>query len=413
MLVVHVVGARPNYMKVAPVYSALERRGLVEQRLIHTGQHYDPSVRDVFFAELPLPEPHVQLDVRSGSHGAQTARALAGLEEVFVELTPDLVVAPGDINSTLAAALAAVKLGIPVCHLEAGLRSHDWAMPEEHNRKLTDHLSSLLLTHSEEANETLEREGIPAERVAFVGNTMIDTLFSRLPYALDRAAWTDFGAAQREYVLVTLHRPALVDEPDLLLRTLTAVDRIAAEIPVLFPVHPRTRARIESLGYRPSAGVMLLDPQPYEMFLSLEAGAAAVATDSGGVQEETTALGVPCFTLRANTERPVTVTHGTNTILGLEPERLGEIRVFSASHGSTSPRPFGTVAQANVRQVRSRHRWVSCLSRTRCAWPRSTDGGYAPSTDASSIDRAVAPRVRRTSRISSITSGALQRQQPA
>src|SRR4051812_38724147 len=175
-LIVHVMGARPNYMKVAPVYAQLEQRGLLEQRLIHTGQHYDPAVRDVFFAELPLPEPHVQLEVGSGRHGAQTARALEQLEEVFIELRPDMVLVPGDVNSTLAGALAAAKLGIPVCHLESGLRSNDWTMPEEHNRKVADHVSSLLLTHSEEANETLAREGIPSEKVAFVGNTMIDTL---------------------------------------------------------------------------------------------------------------------------------------------------------------------------------------------------------------------------------------------
>ena len=324
-LVVHVVGARPNYMKVAPVYAALERRGSVEQRLIHTGQHYDASVKDVFFAELPLPRPHLELEVGSGTHAEQTARALVGLERAFLELRPDLVVLPGDVNSTLAGALAAVKLNIPVCHLEAGLRSDDWEMPEEHNRKVADHLASLLLTHSEEANDTLSREGVPPHRVAFVGNTMIDTLFDRLHAARERAAWLDHGLSHRGYLLATLHRPALVDTPALLARTLDALNAVSESLPVVFPVHPRTRARLEALGQKPRPEVTLLDPQPYLPFLSLQVGAAGVVTDSGGVQEETTALGVPCFTLRANTERPVTVTHGTNTVLGLDPDRIAEI----------------------------------------------------------------------------------------
>jgi UDP-N-acetylglucosamine 2-epimerase (non-hydrolysing) len=323
-LVVHIVGARPNYMKVAPVYAELEQRGNVDQRLVHTGQHYDASVKDVFFAELPLPDPHIQLEVGSGSHGEQTAKALARLEQVFMELRPDLVVVPGDVNSTLAAALAAVKLGIPVCHLEAGLRSFDWAMPEEHNRRLTDHVSSLLLTHSEDANENLATEGIDAEKVSLVGNTMIDTLLANVAEARSIAAWADHGLESRGYVLVTLHRPALVDSPELLAKTMVGLERIAGELPVVFPVHPRTRARLAALDLD-RGRVTLIDPQPYNRFLSLEADAAAVVTDSGGVQEETTVLGVPCFTLRENTERPVTVTHGTNVVLGLDPARLAEV----------------------------------------------------------------------------------------
>ena len=323
-LVVNVVGARPNYMKVAPVYAELERRGVVDQRLVHTGQHYDANVNDVFFAELPLPRPHVQMEVRSGTHGEQTARALAGLEAVFMELRPDLVLVPGDVNSTVAAALAAVKLGIPVCHLEAGLRSWDRTMPEEHNRKVTDHLSSSLLTPSEDANENLAREGIDRDAVAFVGNTMIDTLLANVAKARELRAWREYGVAERDYVLVTLHRPALVDSPRLLRGTIEALERVARDVPVVFPVHPRTRSRLEELGLA-SGAVRLVEPQPYGPFLSLQAAAAAVVTDSGGVQEETTVLGVPCFTLRDNTERPVTVTHGTNVVLGLDPARLAEI----------------------------------------------------------------------------------------
>ena len=323
-LVVHVVGARPNYMKIAPLYAALERRG-VDQRLVHTGQHYDASVSDVFFAELPLPEPHVKLEVRSGTHGAQTARALDGLERVFIELEPDLVVVPGDVNSTLAAALAAVKLHIPVCHLEAGLRSFDWAMPEEHNRRLTDHVSTLLLTHSAEAHENLAAEGIPAERIAFVGNTMIDTLFQNVDKARALEVWKEYGVEKGDYVLVTLHRPALVDDAQLLMRTVAALGVVAEAVPVVFPVHPRTRRRIEELGLSVSGRIKLIEPQPYGRFLSLESAAMAVVTDSGGVQEETTALGIRCFTLRNNTERPVTVSHGTNIVLGLDPDRLSGI----------------------------------------------------------------------------------------
>jgi UDP-N-acetylglucosamine 2-epimerase (non-hydrolysing) len=327
-------------MKVAPVYAALERRGGVTQRLIHTGQHYDPAVRDAFFAELPLPEPHAQLAVGSGLHGEQTGRALAALEETFLELKPDLVLVPGDVNSTLAAGLAAVKLNIPVCHLEAGLRSNDWTMPEEHNRKLTDHLSTLLLTHSEEANENLAAEGVPMHKVAFIGNTMIDTLHDRIDAARRLEAWREHGVRRRKYVLVTLHRPALVDVPELLEQTMAALNALASTIPILFPVHPRTRKHLAELGIEPARGLRLLEPQAYGSFLSLEADAAAVVTDSGGVQEETTALGVPCFTLRDNTERPVTVTHGTNTVLGLDPSRLAEIPFLLAQRPSNGMPPL-------------------------------------------------------------------------
>jgi UDP-N-acetylglucosamine 2-epimerase (non-hydrolysing) len=324
-LVVHVVGARPNYMKVAPVYDALERSGLVDQRLVHTGQHYDKDVNDVFFAELPLPEPHAMLQVGSGTHAEQTARALVELEALFATWRPDLVVVPGDVNSTLAAALAAAKLNIPVCHLEAGLRSFDRTMPEEHNRRLTDHLSTLLLTHSEDANENLEAEGIDEDSVELIGNTMIDTLVANTDRARALAAWHRYGLSQRKYVLVTLHRPRLVDDPELIKKTIAALERVARQIPVLFPVHPRTRARLAELNGDGPKRVQLAPPLPYTEFLSLQTGAAAIVTDSGGIQEESTALGIRCFTLRDNTERPVTVTHGTNEILGLDPAALAEI----------------------------------------------------------------------------------------
>ena len=314
-MVVHVVGARPNYMKVAPVYAALERSRRVEQRLVHTGQHYDALLKDVFFAELPLPRPHVQLDART------SATAFDELEHTFRELSPELVVVAGDVNSTLAGATAARRCGIRVAHLEAGLRSRDWSMPEEVNRIVTDHLSALLLTHSEDANENLANEHLPKERIAFVGNTMIDTLLQNVDAARALEAWRDFGLESGEYVLVTLHRPALVDDPELLGRTIAALDDIAASLPVVFPVHPRTRKNLATDPQR----VTLTDPLPYRQFLSLEIGAAAVVTDSGGIQEETTVLEVPCFTMRANTERPITVELGTNELIGLDPDALRSI----------------------------------------------------------------------------------------
>jgi UDP-N-acetylglucosamine 2-epimerase (non-hydrolysing) len=300
-MVVHVVGARPNYMKVAPVYAALAERGNVEQRLVHTGQHYDALLNDVFFAELPLPRPHVQLEARTPETAA------AELEVAFGELAPNLVVVAGDVNSTLAGAVAARKLGIPVCHVESGLRSHDWSMPEEVNRVLTDHLAALLLTTLPSANEHLAREHLPEERVRYVGNTMIDTLRANEDAARSLGAARKLGLEPGGYVLVTLHRPSLVDDPAALAATVAALDDLP--LPVLFPVHPRTKknlGRVERL--------VLTDPLPYLQFLSLEAEAAAVVTDSGGIQEETTALGVPCFTLRETTERPETL-EGTNRLI--------------------------------------------------------------------------------------------------
>jgi len=326
-LVVHVVGARPNYMKVAPVYAALDRRDNVEQRLVHTGQHYDALMKDVFFAELPLPRPHVALDAKT------TEDALSELERVFRELQPELVVVAGDVNSTLAGAVAAARCGITVCHIESGLRSGDWSMPEERNRVITDHLSTLLLTHSDDADKNLVAEALSA-RISFVGNTMIDTLRANEDAALALEAWREFGLEPGGYVLVTLHRPRLVDDADLLARTIAALDDVAESLPVIFPVHPRTRRNLDG-----STRILLTEPLPYRQFLSLEAKAAAVVTDSGGIQEETTVLRIPCFTLRQNTERPITIELGTNTLLGLEPERLRELPALLAEpkHGQIPP----------------------------------------------------------------------------
>jgi UDP-N-acetylglucosamine 2-epimerase (non-hydrolysing) len=327
--VTFVVGARPNFMKVAPVlraFSAAETGS--PARLVHTGQHYDEAMSRVFFDELGFPEPDAYLGIGAGSHGAQTARALEALEADFATARPELVVVAGDVNSTLAGALAAVKLQVPVAHIEAGLRSFDWTMPEEHNRRLTDHVSTLLFAHSASAVENLAREGIDEDTVFLVGNTMIDSLLLHLETARSRATWETFGLEPQSYGLVTLHRPALVDDPRLLATTATALAQLADSRPLVFPVHPRTERRLESLGLGDmlaGSGIVLTPPLGYLDFLALEAAAQFVLTDSGGVQEETTILGVRCFTLRDSTERPITVELGTNTILGSRPERIEQI----------------------------------------------------------------------------------------
>ena len=324
-----VVGARPNFMKAAPVLQALRTLDPdSEPLLVHTGQHYDADMSDVFLEQLGLPAPDVFLGVGSGSHGEQTARALVGVEQVLLEHAPALVVVPGDVNSTLAAALAAVKLGIPVAHLEAGLRSFDPSMPEEHNRRLTDHLSSILLAHSQSALDNLAAEGIDAGSVHLVGNTMIDSLLAHVEAARAGRPWDAFGLEPGGYGLVTLHRPALVDDSELLRAVVEALVDLAGTYPLVFPVHPRTVDRLAGAGLRDvleRTNVFVTKPLGYLEFLGLEAEARFVLTDSGGVQEETSALGVPCFTLRDSTERPVTVELGTNTLLGLDPERIREI----------------------------------------------------------------------------------------
>jgi UDP-N-acetylglucosamine 2-epimerase (non-hydrolysing) len=290
--------------------------------IVHTGQHYDRLMSDVFIDELQVPAPDHALGVGSGSHAVQTARVMERLEPVLARERPDLLIVPGDVNSTMAAALVAVKLGIPLAHVESGLRSFDRTMPEEINRIVTDQFSDLLFLHSAEAIDNLRREGVPDARMHFVGNTMIDALVATEERFRARAAARGLGLTAGDYLLVTLHRPSLVDGP-LLDEVVAQLEAVANDLPVIFPVHPRTRAR---LGARAAgSGMQLVEPAGYLDFLSLEADAAAVLTDSGGVQEETTYLGVPCFTLRDTTERPVTVTHGTNTVLGLKPQRIAEI----------------------------------------------------------------------------------------
>jgi UDP-N-acetylglucosamine 2-epimerase (non-hydrolysing) len=324
MHVVHVVGTRPNFMKIAPLRDALLSYPLVRQTLVHTGQHYDRNLSDAFLRELDMPIPDHYLGIGSGTHAEQAARVMLGLEPILAAVRPDVVVVPGDVNSTMAAAITTAKLGIPLVHLEAGLRSRDRSMPEEHNRVIADHLADLLLTPSADADANLAAEGVPAERIALVGNVMIDSLCRYLDDAIELdVGRRDYGV--EEYVLVTLHRPSLVDDPRRLLGVVEALERIGQDRPVLFPAHPRTRARLQQLGWN-GERVRLLQPQGYRRFLSLEASAAAVITDSGGVQEETTVLGVPCFTLRVNTDRPITVSEGTNEVLGTEPEALDGVR---------------------------------------------------------------------------------------
>jgi UDP-N-acetylglucosamine 2-epimerase (non-hydrolysing) len=321
--VAYIVGARPNFVKMAPVVRALRDRAPdVRHILIHTGQHYDAAMSDVFFTDLGLPPADHVLNVGSGTHAVQTARVMERLEPVLVAEKPDLVIVPGDVNSTLAATLVAAKLCIPLAHLEAGLRSFDRTMPEEINRIVADEFSEYLLVHSDEAIANLELEGIGEERVHFVGNTMIDSLVAFEPAFRQLEAWRQHGLDAKDYVLVTLHRPAITDGP-LLPDVMDRLAELATHMPVLFPMHPRTRKMLS--GATPPPGVRIVDPAGYLEFLSLEAGAAAVITDSGGVQEETTFLGVPCFTLRDSTERPVTIRLGTNTLLGLNPERIADV----------------------------------------------------------------------------------------
>lgn len=324
MKILHVVGARPNFMKVAPLIVQLRKRG-AQQVLVHTGQHYDVKMSDVFFQDLGMPAPDVHLGVGSGTHAQQTAKVMVEIEPVLDREKPDVVVVAGDVNSTVAVALVAAKAQIPVAHVEAGLRSRDWGMPEEVNRVVTDRLSQLLFTPSRDGDENLLAEGTPKERIHFVGNVMIDSLRAALPRAEERTIHRELELTRGKYALVTLHRPANVDDPVVFARLLDALGTVAKRVPVVFPIHPRTRARLAqdaALRGRVPEAMRLCDPLGYLDFLALTAHAALVLTDSGGIQEETTALQVPCLTLRENTERPVTVTVGTNQLVGRDPERI-------------------------------------------------------------------------------------------
>ena len=346
MKLLHVVGARPNFPKLAPVHRA-GRAGGVEQVVVHTGQHYDEALSDRFFRELDIPAPDINLEVGSGSHAAQTARIIERFEGALLDVRPDWVVVYGDVNSTMAASIVASKLGIRIAHVEAGLRSDDRAMPEEINRLVTDRLADLLLTPSHDASARLRDEGEPEHEIVFVGNVMVDSLFHTLPVA-ER---TGFAAAQGldgNHVVVTLHRPSNVDDRERLGVLARALADLATERPVLFPMHPRTAARVQEWKVDFGA-VRVLPPIGYPEMLDAVRGAWAVVTDSGGLQEETTALGVPCFTLRENTERPVTITEGTNVLVP-DPAPLAALVRENARRG-TGSRPEGWDGRAGERVI--------------------------------------------------------------
>jgi UDP-N-acetylglucosamine 2-epimerase (non-hydrolysing) len=369
--VINVVGARPNFMKVAPIVEAMRRRASEFAPLVvHTGQHYDESMSDAFFRDLGLPRPDVHLGVGSGTHARQTAAVMERFEPVVLEERPDWVVVVGDVNSTLACALVCAKLLVPVAHVEAGLRSRDRTMPEEINRLVTDQLSDLLLTPSVDADANLRAEGIPDERIRFVGNVMIDSLFKQLERAASSNARADLGVEGRDYAVVTLHRPSNVDERVTLARIVSALEEIGARLPVVFPIHPRTRKNLAEFGLleeiERGRRVRLAEPLGYLDFLRLYSGARLVLTDSGGIQEETTALGIPCLTLRENTERPVTVELGTNRVVGTDPARIvgeanealtkgrggGPPRVPPLWDGHTAERILDALREASRRGVR-------------------------------------------------------------
>jgi len=317
--IICVAGARPNYMKVKPVMDALEAGG-AEVILVHTGQHYDPAMNDVFFADLGIRKPDHFLQVGSASHAVQTGKVMAAFEPLVSELAPDVVVVVGDVNSTVACALVTAKSGALLAHVEAGLRSRDWSMPEEVNRVVTDRVSDYLFAPSPDAVENLRAEGYREDQIHLAGNVMVDTLLANLDRALASDVLVRLGLARGEYALVTLHRPANVDDPDALAALLAALGEIAERCPVVLPAHPRAAGRLAQAGL--SRRIQVIPPAGYLDFIALQASARLVLTDSGGVQEETTVLGVPCLTLRDNTERPITLTEGTNQLVGRDPERI-------------------------------------------------------------------------------------------
>ena len=356
-VVLHVVGARPNYMKAAPVHAALAAAGRLRQAVVHTGQHYDRLLRDIFFDELDLPRPDWILDTGGRTHAEQTGSIMLAFEKLLEEVTPRAVVVYGDVNSTLACALVTAKTGVPLAHVEAGLRSFDRSMPEEINRIVTDALATRCYVHSPEAVANLLREGVSRDAVVFVGNTMIDTLDRQLARAIERRPWEAYGLEPHSYLVVTLHRPNLVDDARRLAEVMTTIESVALGLPVVFPVHPRTRRHLDELGWRASGRVLLPEPLGYVDFLGLEARAAACLTDSGGVQEEAACLGVPCFTLRDTTERPVTLAAG-NQLMGLDPGSILTIpdRLTRVRRGWA--RPEGWDGRAGERVAADLAQWL-------------------------------------------------------
>ena len=351
MKIMHVVGARPNFMKLAPCHRALAALQGVEQIVVHTGQHYDDAMSASFFRDLEIPAPDIDLEVGSASHAVQTARIMERFEPVVLEHRPDWVVVYGDVNSTAAAALVCAKIGVRVAHVEAGLRSGDRSMPEEINRLVTDRLADLLLTPSHDADENLRREGIDEAKIVFVGNVMVDSLLHGLARARQERMREQLGLVADEYAVVTIHRPSNVDSPERLSAVSAALGRVARGMPVVFPMHPRTQARLQEDDRVALGGVRVLEPLGYHAMLDLLSGARVVITDSGGVQEETTALGVPCLTVRENTERPITVTEGTNR-LAPAPNDFARLALATRRNGS-GRRPEGWDGHAADRVARA------------------------------------------------------------
>ena len=336
--VAHVVGARPNFVKAAPVVAAISRRA-IPQRVIHTGQHYDSAMSSVFFDELGLPVPDVNLGVGSGTHAEQTAAAMLGLEREFAADQPSLVMLYGDVNSTLAGSIAASKLQIPTAHVEAGLRSFDRSMPEEINRLVSDLLAEILFTTSPEASDNLAAMGIDERRIHFVGNTMIDTLLTHRARFERSSERRRLGVEGIDYGVVTLHRPSNVDSDVSARAVVEALHGVAEMLPLIVPLHPRGRANLEAAGLTDSPWIRIVEPLAYTSFLSVVAGARLVLTDSGGIQEETTILDVPCLTLRANTERPITITHGTNRLVGVTEAVAATKEILAGDRRPKGPRP--------------------------------------------------------------------------
>jgi UDP-N-acetylglucosamine 2-epimerase (non-hydrolysing) len=348
MRLIVVVGARPNFIKVAPLMPAFDKAG-IDARIVHTGQHYDASMSDVFFADLDLPEPHWFLGVGSGTHAVQTGRAMIALEELLLAETPDALMVVGDVNSTLAGALAASKIGLPVVHLEAGLRSGDMSMPEEVNRLVTDQLSSMLLTPNRSAGDQLAAESIEPDRIRFVGNVMAESVLSHLPKIEDRNVASAHGLDPGSFALVTIHRPENTDRPERIAAISSALDRL--EHPVLFPVHPRTRPTLEAAGLGlDHPRVKLVDPVGYLDMLSLEHDAAVIVTDSGGVQEEACVMGTPCVTVRRNTERQITIEAGANRLVDADTQAIvaGVAEALEAPRGWTVPERWDSEVSARV-----------------------------------------------------------------
>ena len=328
MKILNVAGARPNFMKVAPLMDEMGKHKEIEPALVHTGQHYDREMSDLFFHDLGLPEPDMYLGVGSGSHAEQTARIMTRFEKIVLEEEPDLVLVVGDVNSTLACSLVATKLHVPVAHVEAGLRSFNWEMPEEINRVLTDRIADYLFTTSRDANENLRKEGIPEGKIFFVGNVMIDTLLKHKGKAKNSRILEKINLKKREYVVLTMHRAENVDKKDVLGEILDAIEELQKHIKIVYPIHPRTEKMISEFGFKHKIdrmqGFIITEPMGYLDFLNLMVNSKFVLTDSGGIQEETAVLGIPCLTMRGETERPVTVTEGTNIVVGTDKKRIVE-----------------------------------------------------------------------------------------